>query len=164
MFTNQLGQNEKPLFHFNRAVETDIFTSTALLYRGEYYLSFKEYGLALADFEKASSKTREFYRIYKGFATAHAGLGQRKESLEFTTKCLQLNIAQTEQDIVSISTPFWESEKFYRAGIEYYQSLTELLPERWWLYHNIGGLAERLGEEEIAKEALARSEELKGRD
>ena len=73
-------------------------------------------------------------------------------------------IAQTEQDIVSISTPFWESEKFYRAGIEYYQSLTELLPERWWLYHNIGGLAERLGEEEIAKEALARSEELKGRD
>ncbi len=159
-----LGQNEKRLFHFNRAVETDIYTSTALLYRGEYYLSLKKYDLALADFEKANSKTGEFYRIYKGFATAHAGLGQWMESLAFTTKCLQLDATQTEQDIVEISTPFWESEKFYRAGIEYYQSLTELLPERWWLYHNVAGLAERLGEEEIAEEALARSEELKGRD
>ncbi len=63
---------------------------------------------------------------------------------------------QTEQNIVAISTPFRENEKFYNAGIEYCRSLTGLLPERWWLYHDIGGLAECLGEEELAKEALAR--------
>ncbi len=156
-----LGENEKPLFHYNRAVETDIYTSGALMYRGEYYLKIKEYSLALADFQNAIPRSLDFYRLNKNLATAHAGLGNWQDSISFTQKCLQIDAVQTEQDIVAISTPFWEKTNSYQAGIRYYQGLTAPLPERWWLYENIGNLARRLGNSQLAQEALARSSELK---
>jgi tetratricopeptide (TPR) repeat protein len=159
-----LGENEKALHHFSRAVEMEQYTSVALIYRGEYYLSRKNYTLAMTDFENAIPKSREFYRIYKGLATSNAGQGAWQESVEYTTKCLQIDAARAEQDIVAISTPFWEDENLYQAGINYYKALTQILPERWWLYYNIGSLAQRLGDFELAEEAMARSAELKNSD
>ncbi len=159
----ELEDKKRSLFHFNRAVETDQYTSRALMYRGEFYLRRKRYRLAEDDLRNALAKSREFYRIYKGLATAYAGQGLWPESLEYTLKCLHLNPEQTEQDIVSISTPFWENEALYRAGINYYQALTKRLPHRWWLYYNIGGLAQCLGKLKLANEALKRSAELKNK-
>ena len=158
-----LGQNEKPLFHYNRAVATDIYTSAALVYRGEYYLKIKEYALALADFQNAIPRNLQFYRLKNRLATAYAGLGSWRESLDYTKKCLEIDPVQAEQDIVMISTPFWENANFYQAGIDYYQALTAYLPGRWWLYENIGNLAKRLENSALSQTALARSAELKDR-
>jgi len=158
---DSLDQNEQPLFHYNRAVETDIYTSAALVYRGEYYLKIKKYGLALADFQNAIPRSLDFYRLNNRLATAHAGLGSWLESLDYTKKCLGIDPAQTERDIVAISTPFWENADFYQAGIDYYQGLIEFLPQRWWLYENIGNLAKRLGNSALSRTALAQSAELR---
>ena len=124
-------------------------------------MKIKKYGHALADFQNAIPRSLEFYRLNNRLATAHAGLGSWLESLDYTKKCLGIDPAQTEQDIVAISTPFWENADFYQAGIDYYQGLIELLPQRWWLYENIGNLAKRLGNSALSRTALAQSAELR---
>ena len=49
-------------------------SAQALAYRGEYFLKCKDYAAARRDFETSIPLSREMLAIYKGIATASAGL------------------------------------------------------------------------------------------
>lgn len=156
-----LGNDVEAKKHFDLAVEYDEFTGSARSYRGEYYLGKKLYREALDDFEKSIPKSLEYYRNYRGLATAWAGLGDTEKSYEYTAKCLDLEPVQTQLEITSIADPFFEARERAQAGIVYFQKLNSRLPDTWWVYANIATLADRVGDHGLAQTARERSEELR---
>jgi|GEM_PF-1924114 tetratricopeptide (TPR) repeat protein len=157
----QLGNWEQARYHFDRAVQTEQYSAQALVYRGEYFLKRKDYAAALQDFEKSIPLSREMFAIYQGMATASAGLGDWTASVECTLRCHALDPQQTEAQIVSISTPFWDRPVQYQAGINYFQQIDRLYPGRWWVRQNIGDLALKLGQQALADRSFAEAKRLK---
>jgi len=155
-----MGDASQAQQYFDQAVSLDMYSSLALTYRGEFFLKTQMYPQALADFLAALPLTREFYRLYKGMATAYAGLGQWQEALDYTRRCGELDIRQIEQDIVTIATPFWNRPELYPPGIWYFQSLEGMLPGRWWVHYNIGDLANRSMQSELARTEFSIAKEL----
>jgi tetratricopeptide (TPR) repeat protein len=101
------------------------------------------------------------FAIYQGMATASAGLGDWPASVDYTARCRALDPQQTEAQIVSISTPFWERPDRYQAGITYFQQIDRLYPGRWWVRQNIGDLAMKLGQQALADQSFADARRLK---
>lgn len=157
----QLQDSARTQEHFDRAVDFDRFSGTALTWRGQNYLEQKRYREAANDFERAAPRSLELYRLCKGLATAYAGLGEVERSVDQTTRCLELDAGQTAKDIVAISTPFFESAALTRAGLEYFERLDGVIPNTWWVHYNIGTLAGRLGDSTRAAAEHARGEALK---
>jgi tetratricopeptide (TPR) repeat protein len=157
----QLGNWDQARYHLDRAVQTEQYSAQALVYRGEYFLKRKEYAAALQDFEKSIPLSREMFAIYKGMATASAGLGDWPASVDYTARCRALDPQQTEAQIVSISTPFWERPDRYQAGITYFQEIDRLYPGRWWVRQNIGDLAMKLGQTALADQSFADAKRLR---
>jgi tetratricopeptide (TPR) repeat protein len=145
----------------DRAVETEQYSAQALAYRGEYFLKRKEYASALQDFQKSIPLSREMFSIYKGLATASAGVGDWTASVDYTVRCRALDPQQTEEQIVSIATPFWDRSDRYQAGITYFQEIERLYPGRWWVRQNIGDLAAKLGQKALADQSFADARRLK---
>ena len=152
---------EQARYHLDRAVETEQYSAQALVYRGEYFLKRKDYAAALRDFEKSIPLSREMFAVYKGMATASAGLGDWTASVDYTARCRALDPQQTEAQIVSISTPFWERSDRYQAGITYFQEIDRLYPGRWWIQQNIGDLAMKVGQKALADQSFAEAKRLK---
>jgi tetratricopeptide (TPR) repeat protein len=152
---------EQARYHLDRAVETEQYSAQALVYRGEYFLKRKDYAAALRDFEKSIPLSREMFAVYKGMATASAGLGDWTASVDYTARCRALDPQQTEAQIVSISTPFWERSDRYQAGISYFQEIDRLYPGRWWIQQNIGDLAMKVGQKALADQSFAEAKRLK---
>lgn len=157
----QLGNWDQARYHFDRAVQTEQYSAQALVYRGEYFLKRKDYAAALQDFEKSIPLSREMFAIYQGIATASAGVGDWSASVEYTVHCHALDPQQTEAQIVSISTPFWDRPARYQEGINYFQQIGRLYPGRWWVWQNIGDLATKLGQQALAQQSFADAKRLK---
>jgi tetratricopeptide (TPR) repeat protein len=157
----QLGNWNQARYHLDRAVQTEQYSAQALAYRGEYFLKRKEYASALQDFQKSIPLSREMFAIYKGLATASAGLGDWTASVDYTARCRALDPQQTEAQIVSIATPFWDRSDRYQAGITYFQEIDRLYPGRWWVRQNIGDLAAKLGQKALADQSFADAKRLK---
>jgi len=151
----QFGNWEQARYHLDRAVQTEQYSAQSLVYRGEYFLKRKDYAAALRDFEASIPLSREMFAIYKGLATASAGLGDWRASADFATRCRALDPGQTELQIVAISAPFWDRLDRHQAGISFYQEIDRLFPGRWWVAQNIGTLAERLGDNALAAQSFA---------
>ena len=156
----QLNNWEQARYHLDRAVQTEQYSAQALVYRGEYFLKRKDYAAALRDFEKSIPLSREMFAIYKGMATASAGLGDWTASVDYTARCRALDPQQSEAQIVSISTPFWEGSDRYQAGISYFQEIDRLYPGRWWIQQNIGDLAMKVGQKALADQSFAEAKRL----
>ena len=157
----QLGEVRQAQYHFDRAVATDLYSSFGLVYRAEFRLKQKQYALALEDLNKSLPLTREYFRVYKAMACAYAGLGMWEKSLECVKKCADIDPRGVEFEIVGISQPFWENPDRYQPGISFFQGLDKLLPDRWWVYQNIGDLALKLGMQEQAKNAFGEARKLR---
>jgi tetratricopeptide (TPR) repeat protein len=157
----QQGNWEQARYHFDRAVQVEQYSAQALVYRGEYFLSRKDYAAALRDFEKSIPLSRELFGIYKGMATASAGLGDWTASVDYTIRCRKLDAQQTEQQIVFIAMPFWEQHNRYQAGIHYFQEIDRLYPGRWWVRQDIGDLAAKLGQQALADQSFADAKRLR---
>jgi len=157
----QLGNWDQARYHFDRAVQTEQYSAQALVYRGEYFLKRKDYAAALRDFEKSIPLSREMFAIYKGMATASAGLGDSTASVAYTVRCWAIDRQQAEAQIVSISAPFWERPDRYQGGIGYFQEIDRLYPGRWWIRQNISDLAARLGQKALADQSFAEAQRLK---
>jgi tetratricopeptide (TPR) repeat protein len=158
-----LGKVSQAQLHFDHAVRLEQYSSLPLTYRGEFWLKQKSYRQALADFTAALPRTREFYRLYRGMATACAGLGRWEEALNYTKRCGELDLRQVELDIVIIATPFWDQPELYPPGILFFQSLENLLPRRWWVHQNIGDLANRSMQADLAKREFSIARQLRER-
>jgi tetratricopeptide (TPR) repeat protein len=156
----QLGQWDQASYHFDRAVQTEQYSAQALVYRGEFLLARKDYAAALQDFTASIPLSRERFAIYKGIATASAGLGDWRASADYTARCQSLDPASTELSIVAISTPFWDRPDLQQAGINYYQEIDRLFPARWWVQQNIGSLAAKLGQNALAESSLSEAKRL----
>ena len=105
--------------------------------------------------------TRGPYQIHRRLAQLYAARGDVASSLVHTRECLRLNRAQAQVDIVEISNEYFQQPTLYRSGIEYYDSLMRDLPAAWWVHANIATLAERLGDQELARSARARADALR---
>ena len=150
-----LGDDSLARYHFNRAVAAERYSGFSLIYRGEYFLKVKRYGPALADFVRAIPLNRELYPIYKGAATACAGLGRGSQSLAYTAKCMAIDKKQIEFDIVPIATPFWDAPALCKEGIGYFRGLDAMMPNRWWVHRNIADLLRRQGQNDDASREAA---------
>jgi tetratricopeptide (TPR) repeat protein len=158
---HRLGDDVKAREHYDRAVATETWSGSSLVWRGYFLLDLGRHAEALADFEKSLPLNREHYRIQKGIATAQAGLGNAEGSLAATRRCLELDPAQTELDIKAISTPFWLRADLWEKGLAYYREIDRLLPGRWWVAYNLGDLELKLGRREQADLHFAEAERLK---
>jgi protein O-mannosyl-transferase len=156
-----LGNNEAALAHFDKAVATDQYSATAPLYRAEYYLSRSEYKKALDDFERILPSHRVKFRICKGAATAASGLGNWENAVEYLKICFNENPQYTENALVAISRPYWETPERCSAGVHFYESVDSLLPDRWWVHHNIADLARICGDPERVEREAAEAQRLK---
>ena len=160
----ELGNQEAANRHFNLAVEYDQFAGTALMWRARHHLESKDYAAALADFEKNLGQSLRHYENYKGMATSCAGLGDARRCHAHTIECLKIDPAQTSVDIVEIAGPYFLDPARYQAGIDFFQLLEADLPDTWWVYANMGNLAARLGQEELADSCAAKVEALRASD
>ena len=158
----ELGHDERAREHFERAVEYDRHTGAARTWRGEDHLKQGRYGEALSDFEAARAKSLQRFRLHQGSATACAGLADVDCCYHHVSRCLTLDREATERGMVAILDPFFRDPAKYQAGIDLLQRLKPEMANAWWIHHNLGTLASRLGQEELASQAFARAEELKG--
>ena len=101
----------------------------------------------------------EHFRNSKGMATAYAGLGDAESCYRYTEQCLELD--RERFGIVPIIEPFFADPALSAAGIEYLQKLDTRLPNTWWVHHNIGTLAGRLGQTNLEERSLERSRQLR---
>ena len=155
------GDSVRAERHYDLAVQYDLYSGTALSWRGENYLEQKRYGDAAADFEAAGPRSNERYRICKGLATAFAGLGDVDKSFEQTRRCLDLDPGQLAVDIVAIAKPYFDSVTLAPAGLKFFEKLDAHLPNTWWVHYNIGTLARHLGDTARGDAEYARAEALK---
>ena len=151
----QLGNWDMARYHLDRAVQTEQYSAQALAYRGEYFLKRKDYAAARRDFEASIPLSREMLAIYKGIATASAGLGDWRTSVDCVALCMAIDLQQTELQISPISAPFWEPPGRYQAGMSFYREVERLFPGRWWVAQNIGDLAAKLGDKALADQSFA---------
>jgi tetratricopeptide (TPR) repeat protein len=142
------GNHEAARAHFDKAVATDQYSATARMYRAEYYLTRSEFENALDDFEKILPCHRVKFRICKGAATAASGLGNWEKAVKYLKICFDENQEYTENSIVSISRPYWEKQEYCSAGLHFYETVNNLLPNRWWVHQNLADLAGRCGDAE----------------
>jgi tetratricopeptide (TPR) repeat protein len=155
------GDDSAAHYHFDRGVETDLYSATARMYRGEYYLAKRRYAEALTDFQQILPLNREKYRIYRGLTTAASGLGNWRDAVEYCAKCLSIEKQQAERDMVSMSRPYWDRPDLCEPGQKFYQAINSLLPGRWWVHHNIADLASRCGMVNQAEEERSMARKLK---
>jgi tetratricopeptide (TPR) repeat protein len=156
-----LGDSLRARQHYDLGVQYDLYSGTALTWRAEDLLAQGRYREAARDFEAASPKSLERYRMCKGLATAYAGLGDVEKSFDYTRQCLDLDAAQTGTDIVAIAKPFFDSESLAPAGLAFFERLDARLPNTWWVHYNIGTLARRMGDTARGDAEYARAEALK---
>jgi len=156
-----IGQLERAEHHFDLAVRLDQHSALALTHRGHHHLARGRYQAAMADFEAALPIAREQVPVLIGMATALAGLGHWEPALARTREAYGLDPQRTENSIVAISRPFWLAPERFAAGIRYYEGLLPLLPNRWWIHHNIGQLAGKLGRSDQAREHLQKAAALR---
>ena len=154
--------NDSMAFHYyNEAVKYEQYSAHALEYRGNLYLKDKDYSSALNDFTEAVPLNTYLYEPFKGMATSYAGLGDYDGCLEFTLKCMKLDSIQTMDDIVPISTPFWDYPNLYQSGINYYLKLDKVVKEQWWIHYNISELANLVGDSSLYQKSFSKMENLK---
>lgn len=144
------------------AVTFDVYSGTALTYRGEFLLAQKEYPAARADLEAALGKSVEYARLHRGLATALAGLGEPAEAYAQLKLALARDRAGTLAGIVKILAPFFERAELAAPGLEFLDLLVEDLPGEWWVHQNIAELARRVGDTARSTAAAAKAAELKG--
>jgi tetratricopeptide (TPR) repeat protein len=157
----KLDDEQRALYHYQQAIENEPYSALALSYRGHYYLLQGKYQRAITDLEHALPKTRDVYSLYKSLAKAYAGLGDWEKSVIYSQNCMAQDIGRFEKDIVDISAPFWTKQEFYKSGIEYYIALSRLLPDRWYLYYNMGSLANKLKDKKTIQFALKQMQTLR---
>jgi tetratricopeptide (TPR) repeat protein len=156
-----LGIDSLARYYFDRGVMTDQFSATAKIYRGDYLLTQHRYAEALRDFEDVLPLHRQKYAIYKGAATAAAGIGEWEKAARYVRGCFGEDPGQVEFDMVAISRPYWEQKERCTAGLAFYSSIDSLLPGRWWVRHNIGDLALRCGDSTRAHREFAAAQQIK---
>jgi len=154
-------QNDSLAMHYyNKAVDYEQYSGHSLDYRSRLLLKQSRFQLALNDLIASIPLNTNYYHIYKGMATAYAGLGVVDSSLKYSKICLELEYERALEDIVPISTPFWNDQNLYNKGIEYYQKLDKITPDQWWIHDNIGNLALKVDSNSLAQRSFDLAEKL----
>ena len=136
-----------------------------LLQQAEALLEAGQYGDALSTLGDAEGTSdEEEYRIQKALAVAQAALGNVEASVTHTRVLLSLNHRRANNDINrEIASPFFSDPTLLRQGVDYYERLKQDLPRTWWVYANLGTLAQRLGDSNGARSSRATASELQSR-
>lgn len=154
------GDVERAAWHFDRAVETDLYSGLARTYRAEFHLEQGRYEKALQDLQAVEGVYLDRYRFTKDLATAYAGLGEPSRSARLVFELLSFDEERTRSEIPMISAPFFRDPELHRAGITFYDTLSTRLEGEWWIHENLARLALLVGDSARATSAHARAAEL----
>jgi protein O-mannosyl-transferase len=156
-----LGNDSLANACFNFGVAVDQYSGTAKVYRGEYLLAKHHYNEALADFRDVLPLHRQKYALRKGAATAAAGLGYGETSVRYARQCFEEDPGRFENDVTTISRPFWDRPELCGPGRRFFAAIDSLLPGRWWVHYNLGDLSLRCSDTSRARVEFDRAGILK---
>lgn len=159
--TQHLGATARALAHYNRGVELDRTAEGARARRATFLLTVGQPQQALADFASLGDPARNSYAVCKSAAAAAAAVGDGVAAAAYSARCLQLDEKAFSRDVIEVSNAFFREESAHQRGVVFFQRLAEVAPRAWWVHANLGLLAARLGQTELANEELALGEALK---
>jgi tetratricopeptide (TPR) repeat protein len=154
------GLHDLAMEHFERAIQSDRYTSIAREARAAHLLLTKDWLGAIADLEVALHRTRRPFEVHRGLAMAKAGLGRWEESVAHTLICRDLAPDRISAEIVVVANPFWSNQRQAQRGLAYFSALAEAWPGQWWVHANKANLARMLKLPELAGQEQRRAEEL----
>lgn len=100
-----LGRPDSARAHFDLAVANDAYSGHALMWRGEFHVSQRNFAEARDDFLVAQQISLQPYRVAKGLAAAYAGLADSAQSLRLQARMRELDPAAADRDIAALPTP-----------------------------------------------------------
>lgn len=158
----ELGDPVLAKAHYDRGVALDLAGQGARRYRAKFLLDSGRYQDALDDYAALGDPATTTYETCKGATSAAARLGNARTAVAYAVRCLALDEAAFSRDIVNIAQPFFESNEASAQGLAFFQALAQVAPQHWWVHANLGLLARRLAQPELAEKGLALAAALKG--
>lgn len=156
-----LGDNTGALAHFTRGVELDRARQGARTWRANFLLDVGQQREALADYTALGGPARADYATAKAAAAAAAALGDGSTASAYAVRCVQLDEAAFGRDVIAIANEFFRRPEHNAQGVLFFQRLARVAPQAWWVHANLGMLAQRSGQLELASQELALGESLK---
>ncbi len=146
---NRLGDVERARGHYDRAVEYDRYSGSALTWRGEFHLALREYAAARDDFLASGRVSLEPYRNAKGLAAAYAGLGDTQRSLEQTERMLAIEPLAASTDaqaaLVQQGMSLLHERKDPVAAEAAFRKVLELNPAHYGATYQLAVALDRAG-------------------
>jgi hypothetical protein len=103
------------------------------------------------------------YAANKSAAAAAAARGDGASAAKHSIRCLQLDAERFSRDVIDVAGAFFKDEPAAREGVHYFQRLAQVAPKAWWVHANLGLLAARIGDTDLAQKEAALGEALKPR-
>jgi hypothetical protein len=144
------GKDNAARIYHDEAVAHDRYTSIALEGRAHHHLRLKAFTEARVDLERALPISMSPLLVHHRLAQANAGLGDWEKSLSHTLNARTIDEIATEQRIVDIVAPFWDSKEQSQLGIAYFSALEQKWAGRWWVHANLARLATEVGDPKLA--------------
>jgi len=157
----RLGFEAQAEEHFDRAVDYDDFSGTAYAWRGDHRARKGRFKEALADFLASREMGQNDYLVHMGLAKAYGGTGDIERSYEHFAICLELEPQKAPLQVLTIVNPFFDDPEQAEEALVFCEKLALSLPDEWWVHHNVGILAGRLGKTDLEQAEMRRAEELK---
>jgi tetratricopeptide (TPR) repeat protein len=159
----QLGDVPAALAHHERAVQLDRRQEGARARRAAMLESLGRHAEALADHELLGGPAARDYATNKSAATAAAARSDGAGAARHSIRCLQLDAERFARDVIEVAGAFFKDEATAREGVHYFQRLAQVAPKAWWVHANLGLLAARIGDTELAQKEAELGEALKPR-
>jgi tetratricopeptide (TPR) repeat protein len=131
--------------------------------RAAFLESLGRHADALADYEVLGGPAARDYATHKSAAAAATAQGDAAGAAKHSIRCLQLDAERFSRDVIEVAGAFFKDEAAARQGVHYFQRLAQVAPKAWWVHSNLGLLAARIGNTELAEKEAALGEALKPR-
>ena len=148
LFNIEIGRSAAALQDLNRAIDLDGKALHAYYYRGELYRKMGEHQKALTDYHSALKLRPLYTNALYGIAQVLTEIGQDTQVKKTCEKITEIN----SRDVRGYSClgKVFLRRKQYREAMAIYRKGTMVAPKSATLWHELGGLYEKL---EMYKEA-----------
>lgn len=152
---HRLGQIDRARVHYDRAVEYDKYSGSALTWRGEFHLAQREFHAARDDLLASQKVSLEGYRNAKGLAAAYAGLGEATQAAVQADRMLAIDRASALQDaqarFVQQGLTLLYDRKDPVAAAAVFRKVLELNPTHYGATYQLATALDRSGQADLAR-------------
>ena len=144
-----VGQHEKALIDFDRAIELDGNYTWAIASRGETYRRMGEYDKALVDFDRAIELNEDYTWAIASRGRTYRAKGDSESALTDYERALQSVSGEQQSDhswIWTAKAQVLVDMQRHQEAKAVHQIITDIAPEEAWAYGNAGWDCYRMGE------------------